>query len=198
MNFTKNEIKELAKAWIFISLAFAILFAGGLDGLLKFNLNVLTLFLISAFTAGIAFLIHELMHKAVAQGYGYKAEFQAFDKMLWISLLMSLFGFLIAAPGAVVIHAFHINKEKNGKISLAGPLVNIILAIIFLIPFFFIKTTGILQMFIGSGFRINAFLALFNLIPIMPIDGAKILEWSKAVYFVTLGVAFALFIVSIL
>jgi len=47
-------------------------------------------------------------------------------------LLFSLFGFIIAAPGAVFIRGM-ITRERNGKISLAGPMTNIVLAILFLI-----------------------------------------------------------------
>ena len=56
--------------------------------------------------------------------------------MLVLAILMSFFGFIFAAPGAVVIKASYIHPSKNGKISLAGPLTNIILALLFfaLIP----------------------------------------------------------------
>ena len=41
-------------------------------------------------------------------------------------------GFVFAAPGAVYTYANYMNDEINGKISIAGPIVNIIIALIFL------------------------------------------------------------------
>ena len=84
-----------------------------------------------------------------------------------------------------------ITKERNGKISLAGPLTNIILAILFLIPFLFFKE-GILGLFFSYGLIINSLLALFNLIPVMPLDGRKVYEWNKVIYIIV--VLFALFL----
>jgi Zn-dependent protease len=195
MKFYKKELKDLLKAWFFISLAFAILFSGGINAFFNLN-NFFIAFVISGLTVGIAFLFHELMHKAVAQKYGFQASFEASDKMLFLALIMSFFGFIIAAPGAVVIRAFNISKEKNGKISLAGPLTNIVFAFIFLILFLFVSVGDLGRMFFSFGFRINSLLAVFNLIPVMPFDGKKILDWNKIVYFLVVGFGLILFLIS--
>jgi len=183
MKFTKREIKDLLIAWILISLAFAILFSG-VSSIFSNTLFFLLTLGISALTAGIGFLFHELMHKYVAQSYGFKAEFRAFYKMLFLAIIFSLFGFIIAAPGAVFISGI-ITREKNGKISLAGPMTNIVLAILFLIPIAILKPTGILELFFLYGLMINALLALFNMIPFGPFDGKKVYDWNKPVYFLT-------------
>jgi Zn-dependent protease len=196
MRFSKIEVKELIKAWFFISLAFAILFSGGFNVLLNLNFSFILAFIISGLTVGIAFLFHEIMHKAVAESYGYFAEFRAFNKMLWFALIFSFFGFIIAAPGAVVIRALHISKEKNGKISLAGPLSNLILAFLFLLPFVLIKLEGLLEIFFSFGFRINSLLALFNMLPFTMFDGSKVLAWDKKVYSLVLILAITLFILG--
>src|SRR3989344_3276063 len=119
MRFTYREQRDLFLAGIMISAAFAILLSGGLRSILSFDPRILIILGIAFFTAGIGFLLHELMHKYVAQRYGLQAEFRAFYNMLWLALLFSLFGFIFAAPGAVFIRGM-INKEKNGKISVAG------------------------------------------------------------------------------
>ena len=85
MKFSPIEKKDLFYAGIMISLAFAILLSGGL-----LNLNV-TIFLIAFFTAGLGFLLHELMHKYVAQSYDLWAEFRANYKMLWLAVLFAFF-----------------------------------------------------------------------------------------------------------
>jgi len=196
MKFSSREIKELIIAGIFISLAFAILLSGGARILTAFDSKMLIVFLIAFFTAGIGFLFHEIMHKYVAQNYKLNAEFRAYYPGLWLTLMISFFGFIIAAPGAVHISGF-ITRERNGKISLAGPMTNIILAILFLIPALFINK-GLLGVFFSYGFSINSLLALFNMIPAMPFDGYKVLAWNKTVYGITIAVSATLFIISLL
>ena len=190
MRFSQIETKDLFYAGIMISLAFAILLSGGLLGL-----NT-TIFLIAFFTAGLGFLLHELMHKYVAQGYGLWAEFRANYKMLWLAVFFSFFGFIFAAPGAVYIRG-QITRERNGKISLAGPMTNLVLAFGFLILIFFISTSNpVLNAFFGFGLTINSLLAAFNMIPTMPFDGAKIIQWNKPIYYITLILGVGLFILS--
>jgi len=190
MKFSSIEKKDLFYAGFMISLAFAILLSGGLSGL-----NT-TIFLIAFFTAGIGFLLHELMHKYVAQGYGLWAEFRANYKMLWFAVFASLFGFILAAPGAVYIRG-RITTERNGKISLAGPMTNLVLAFGFLILIFLLQTNSpILNAFFGFGLTINSLLAAFNMIPTMPFDGAKIIRWNKPIYYITLILGIGLFVLS--
>ena len=193
MKFVYREKKDLFNAGILISLAFAILLSGGFGLFFNFNFNFFIIFLIALFTAGTGFILHELMHKYVAQNYGLFAEFKAFYNMLWLALAFSLFGFIIAAPGAVMISG-RITREKNGKISLAGPMTNIVLALGFLILILFIRTGGVFGYFLSFGLTINSLLAAFNMIPVMPFDGAKILAWDKRVYFITTVAAVGLFI----
>jgi len=195
MKFTREEKKDLFNAGILISLAFALLLGGGFNSLLHLNLNFLIIFIIALFTAGIGFLLHELMHKYVAQRYGLFAEFKAFYKMLWFSVVLSLFGFIIAAPGAVMISG-RITKERNGKISLAGPMTNILLGLIFLIFILIFNVGGLLGYFFSFGLTINSLLAVFNMIPVMPFDGSKIIKWDKKIYGLVAMISVGLFIVS--
>lgn len=48
---------------------------------------------------------------------------------------------------------------------------------------------------IRYGFLINTWLALFNMIPVGILDGAKVLKWNKNVYggIVAVGIVFLLF-----
>lgn len=193
MKFSYKEKKDLFFAGIMLSLAFAILLSGGFN--LNFSFGFLIIFILAFFTAGIGFLLHELMHKYVAQSYGFWAEFRASYKMLWLAILFSFFGFIIAAPGAVFIRG-RITKEKNGKISLAGPLTNIVLALIFLVFILTTNSSEIFKAFLGFGLMINSLLAAFNMIPAGPFDGKKIYSWDKKIYYVTLIVGVGLFVLS--
>ena len=182
------EIIDLAKAWVAISIAFTIL----LRGQAVVALDYLYLFLIAALTVGLGFLFHELGHKFVAQRFGYFSEFRSFDNMLILAILMSFLGFLFAAPGAVMIGG-QVDRIRNGKISAAGPIMNILIAIIFVNLFFFYPSK-----IFSYGFIINAWLALFNMIPIGNFDGRKILAWNKVVYGIMVAMSFSLVMVSFL
>ncbi len=196
MKFTSAELKDLTAAWLMISLAFAILLSGA-DTIFINPMLFFLSFAIAALTAGIGFLLHEVMHKYVAQQYGLMAEFRAFYNMLFLAIALSFFGFIIAAPGAVIIQSYrgYISREKNGKISLAGPMTNILLAVLFLALILLFKPTGIFNMMFSYGLTINSLLALFNLIPFIPFDGKKVWDWNKSVYFASVAAALFLFLI---
>ena len=192
MKFSHKEIKDLFAAWFFISLAFAILLSGGLT---SFSVSSLIFsFLVSSIVVGVSFLAHEIMHKYLAQKYGLQAEFHAFYNMLFLALLISFFGFIIAAPGAVFIQG-RMTKERNGKISLAGPMTNIVFAFIFLLSVLFFQSP-IIKMVSSYGLTINSLLALFNMLPVPIFDGRKVYKWNKAVYFLVLLISILLFVFS--
>jgi len=185
LSWSGIELRDLAKAWIVISLAFAIVLVG-----FSFSLRFLLGVLLAGFTVGTAFLLHELGHKVVAQRYGCFAEFRSFDQMLLLCLVMSFFGFVFAAPGAVMI-AGNVSRERNGKISAAGPLVNLVLALLFLLAY-----VAIPGMVFKYGAMINAWLAIFNLLPIWMFDGAKVWRWHKGVYGVMMAVSIGFLVLT--
>jgi len=160
---------------------------------LKFNISFIIALFISLFTLGIGFLLHELAHKFVAQRYGCFAEFRSFDRMLVMALVFSLFGFIFAAPGAVMIRG-HLTRKQNGLVSAAGPGMNIVISILFLL--LTLTSVGIWQVIGRYGFIINAWLALFNMIPFAMFDGRKIFEWNKVFYGFMVAAAFGLIILQ--
>lgn len=190
IKFSEEELIHLLHAWAAITFAFAVALGGGFTGLgpeLSQNL------IIAGVVVGTAFVIHELAHKALAQKYGCWAEFRKFNLGLILAVSMSFFGFILAAPGAVMIDGF-ISKEQNGKISAVGPLINIVLAILFIVmgiilPLIIGTIPVLLGKIISYGFFINAWLALFNMIPFPPFDGSKIIAWSTPVWAGMIAVA---------
>ena len=168
-----KEITDILKAWIAVSIAFGVLLSASVS-------DFYFKFIIASLTVGVGFLFHELGHKIVAQRYGCFAEFRSFDKMLLLAIAMSFFGFVFAAPGAVMISG-RVTNARNGKISAAGPLVNIFLALIFL-GLGFLALPKLFKEVALYGFIINSWLALFNMIPFGMFDGRKILKWNKPVY----------------
>ena len=189
IRFSSIELKHLSISWIAISLAFAI--AMTYPAWQNFG-NLPMAMLISAFTVGLGFLLHELGHKYLAQKYGCFAEYRSDFRMLVFAVLVSFTGFIFAAPGAVLISG-HVTKEQNGRISIAGPLINLLLALLFLL----LLLTPLTEL-ASFGFRINAWLALFNMIPLGFFDGKKVLNWSKSWYFSLLMASAVLVFVSFL
>ncbi len=180
---SRTEIVDIVKAWLALSLAFAFIYSGAsiLNGSIEkaFSLHFVEVFLISLFTAGLGFLLHELAHKFVAQHYGCAAEFRAWDQLLYLAVALSVFiGFIFAAPGAVMISGM-VTRKENGIISVAGPATNYVLAMLFLgLLFLFPHSRNVF----GTGFSINIWLGLFNLIPFGPLDGKKVFYWNKLVW----------------
>lgn len=186
--YSRIEIIDLVKAWLVISLAFAIVLSGP-----WFSPELIVNFIIALTTVGIGFIFHELAHKVVAQKYGCVAEFRANNMMLGFALVTSLFGIIFAAPGAVYIGGF-VSKKRNGIISLAGPVTNMFIAILFLITMFFTQHLFVLKLS-NYGFIINGWLAFFNLIPLSVLDGKKILHWNKYVWGITFAIGLILIFV---
>jgi Zn-dependent protease len=179
MRFSKLEIKEIVKAWIAVSLIFAIAIVG-LSG------KILVALPLTFLTAGIGFLLHELAHKYLAQKYKCWAEFRANNQALIIGLLISFTGLVLAAPGGVYIRGA--THNQHGKIAFAGPMTNVILAILFL-GMTKIATGPMLTALAGYGLQINALLGVFNMIPFPPFDGHSVWKWNKIAY--VLGIASA-------
>jgi Zn-dependent protease len=184
VKFTGREIRDLIISMLVIAGAFAFILSGKNVG---FTLFLLPYTLIAA---GLGFLLHELAHKFVAIHYGFWAEYQVWPEGLILAIVVSaISNFVFAAPGAVYIHGQYISKEQNGKISISGPLTNIILALFFMALIPLLPENSLLWKFAGIGFLVNSFLALFNLIPFGIWDGAKIFRWNPVIWVVTAAIA---------
>ena len=178
--FSRREIIEIGISVLVLSLAFTIVLTRRSWGIEGFILNFLLNYGICLALVTLSFIPHELGHKFVAQKYGAWSEYRMSGRGLLMSLAISLLGFLIAAPGAVYING-RIDEKQNGVISAAGPMVNIVISgvAIFLLQFVTGTWTVSLLNFLAY---LNAMLAIFNLIPMPPLDGSKIVRWSVPVW----------------
>jgi len=184
VRFSKGEVRDILISMVVIAGVFAYVFSGR-------NLQVALILLPATLvTVGLGFVLHEIAHKLMAIRYGFWAEYKLWPEGLILALVTSYFGFVFAAPGAVYIHGTYIDRDINGKISIAGPLTNIMLAVIFLMA------SSVLPSPLGDiavlGYAVNSFLALFNLIPIAVLDGAKVFRWNPLIWLIAAASAFAL------
>ncbi len=181
--FGRNEVRELLIAWLVLSFSFS---AGALLSPGYF----LQIFALSLGTVGLGYILHELAHKFTARRYGARAEFRLWTWGLMLSLLLALASggrLIFAAPGAVYITplaqplywSYRSIRRETGLVALSGPLTNAVLAFVF----YLISFLGGLFRHIGVwGCEVNLWLASFNMLPLLYLDGWKVFSWSRAVW----------------
>lgn len=199
VNFNTKEMKakefrDLVISALVLALAFGIALSGGFRAFLQ--PAILAVYIGMAVVAvSLGFVFHELGHRLVARRFGYFAEYVMWPTGLMVALGFSLFGFIFAAPGAVMIYprgtAWGMTTSSNqkvGLIALTGPVTNIGLGVVFL-------ALDAIQpaLLFTLGALVNTWLALFNLIPFGPLDGAKIFRWNKGIWLTSIAVAGGLF-----
>jgi len=169
----------------------------------------------------VAFLTKELVRKLVAKAQGFETEYSLWNvsrfgfkptsvkKPVPVGIIISLIVtivtmgklFMVAVGSYDLIinkhsrfgrKTVHINDYDEAKIALVGPLVNIALMIVFQL----FNRNGMFDQFVF----INGMIALFHMIPVSNLDGAKIFFGSKVLYLFSLafivGVVFLINVLS--
>ncbi len=210
--FSRREVMDIAVSMIVLTVAFVILRRGiasseffveryGSAGAWAMLFGICLVLVV------VSFLLHEFGHKFMAQRYGMWSEYRMYPTGLLFTLVTSLFGFLFAAPGAVYTRGC-LDSDQNGKVNMAGPLVNIVLALISVVALaallgvcteangmvIMTGTEYIVFLVMSMMLSLNGFLAVFNLLPIRPLDGSKILPWNKAVWAAMIVIAVAVLV----
>ena len=156
--------------------------------------------LLAAGAALTGFIAHEMAHKLVARRLGYWAEFRMWPVGLILSVLTSLYGVVFAAPGATMVSGMDPrNVEGWGETGVAGPVSNLLFAGGF-------YAASLVTFRLGSAVfgpllflaLINTLFATFNLLPIGPLDGAKVFRWGVGRWAAVFVVSAAFFAVSYL
>lgn len=144
----------------------------------------------------IALPVHEWAHAYVANKQGDPtakimgrmtlAPFAHFD--LWGFVCLYFFGFGWAKPVPIDTRNFKHGKKSEVLVSLAGIFANLITGIAFImvssalktfVPDYMIawgKYGYVLQLFFSNVISLNFGLAFFNLLPIYPLDGFRVIE----------------------
>jgi Zn-dependent protease len=189
IRFSRREVRDLLVSLLLIS-AIPLTWLG----VLLPTEPIIVLGAIGVFAA--AFLIHELAHKFSAQRFGYWAEFRMNVFGLLITLVSLFSPLKIVAPGAVVIMGPMFNRDY-GKISLAGPVTNVVQAVLYMLVNI-ASNDPVVWILTNAGVTVNTVLALFNLIPIGVFDGAKIFRWNWRIWLATVAVAGLLFMFTLI
>ena len=136
-------------------------------------------------------IIHEYAHAWAADQLGDPTAKQAGRLTLnplahidiWGTILMPILLFLLSGGKFLFAYAkpvpfnpYNLRNQKHdsGLVALAGPLANLIIALIFGLIIRFSATTSLISL-LGIIVYANILLAIFNLLPIPPLDGSRIL-----------------------
>ena len=134
--------------------------------------------------------VHETCHGLAALALGdptakrqHRLSLNPLRHIDWFGLLMMLVaGFGWARPVPVTPNSFKKPRQGMALTALAGPVSNLLLALLLLIPARLIYTYAHYSVFnqtaldfLTSTAALSIGLGLFNLIPIPPLDGSKVL-----------------------
>ena len=148
----------------------------------------------------LAILVHESGHKILAIWRGYKVSFKPWWYGVLIAIVLCFISrghiWFFAISGITITQ---IDKLSIGKyrydlrpkdilpIALAGPIASIILATLIKTPSVWFSNLPFNLALINKAFTINWAIAVFNLLPIPPLDGIHVLFQSRLSYATILG-----------
>ncbi len=194
--FSHKEIRHISvAALLVIGIGFSIgLYGNYLGGFYpQWTLDMMAIFAV-IMTA--SFLIHEIAHKIMGQKNGLWAEFRLTTWGAVLTLVSVFLPFKMISPGAMMLSG-QPNGEEIVKISIAGPATNIILSTALLGSAFAIVSSPYAAILFFAAY-INAFMAVFNLVPFGILDGYKIFSFNKKIWALSFAVGSALAVVTYL
>ncbi|MFX3633692.1 MAG: site-2 protease family protein [Candidatus Pristimantibacillus sp.] len=150
-------------------------------------------FVFLAFVIG--FTVHEFAHAYSAYKFGDKTAYDAGRVTLnprvhidWLgAILILIAGFGWAKPVPVNQSRFKYPRLMGVVVSAVGPLSNLVIGVFGIFLLYFLVSTGLLyagsagvnlaiEHFLGYLVSINFMLFVFNLIPLPPLDGYRIIQ----------------------
>lgn len=183
--------------------------------------SLLTNLLLSVVPALICITLHELAHGYVAYRLGDDTAKRAgrltLNPLRHIDimglLMMIVFKFGWAKPVPVNMWKFKNPKKGMAITAAAGPIANLLIALVFLFLYGFLfallhrpgrSLNWLLEMLYITAY-LSVALAIFNIIPIPPLDGSKVLfscisdrSYTKLMYYERYGMIILLVLVLLL
>lgn len=128
----------------------------------------------------VGFISHEYMHRYLSRKYHMASRYTANVLGVLITLISSILPIKLLMPGYVKTWTLGPVSRKGLLYSVAGgPITNIVIAIaLYIVSFGFPLYSAFLK---DIGW-VNAYISTFNLIPIPPLDGEKILRLDIALW----------------
>lgn len=138
----------------------------------------------------ITLYVHHASQRVMALRNGLKAE----QQLWWYGIIIGLMLAIVSNGGikllavsstlAFILPVHRLGAFRYGpnmsviaKICLAGPLGNVLLASVVALVDMFAASPLLRELFV-----LNLVFAWWNMLPIPPLDGAKVLFWSRSVY----------------
>ena len=188
--FSKDELRDILISIVVLTLIFAFkpFPTIGID-----YENLLSY----AFIVIIAFFLHQMAQKLTARRFNCLAIYKIWPSGIFFGIVLMLVGIKFAALGAAIVYPYLFGRwgyrrkglttNESGIVALSGPLINLILAIILFSLFSpFSGTSG---SFFKTFTTVNVWFAFFNLLPIPPLDGSKIMQWRIWVWGVMIALS---------
>ncbi len=155
ISFSLFNIPIRILPWFWLTLA---LIGGGLRADSRQELFQLVLFIIAGF---ISILVHELGHGLTAKHFGKRVE-----------IVLQAFGGYAAYSGGAPL-----SRKRTFMITAAGPAIQIALGtLLFLLVPFLPNMNGNATYFLQLLIAISLIWAVLNLLPILPLDGGRLVE----------------------
>jgi Zn-dependent protease len=174
------EIVDMIVMTLFVGFIFKDLFArpapaaAVYDPLKRLKNKKKNDFLFACALVAPAIVLHEFAHKFIGMSFGLQSTFHAAYFWLALGLMLKLmhFNFIFFIPAYVetIGQATHL---QFAFVSLAGPLMNLVLWIGLLLVLKFANISKKHVPYLVMASKINMFLFIFNMIPIMPFDGGN-------------------------
>lgn len=128
--------------------------------------------------------VHEFAHAYIAHKFGDNTA-KMMGRLtlnpiahldLWGTVFLFLVGFGWGKPVMVDTRNFQNPKLDNFAVSLAGPISNLILAVLFGLIYRFVAMPELVSTLFFMIVFYNLVFMIFNLLPIPPLDGSKVLD----------------------
>ncbi|MDY6777548.1 MAG: metalloprotease [Candidatus Nanohaloarchaea archaeon] len=189
---SREEVRNLFISSIALGIAFAIAIYGGSNRITYFMDPSFPLAaIISGVLAGTSLLAKELAQKGTSRAIESYTQYEIWSPGIILAVLGSFLGIVVAAVGGTRVFTEYTERAGRWRVELSpqhlgivgsiGPMMTLSLAMGFLMLQTFSPMLLGKNLFIVAA-QINAFISLFSMVPINPLDGSKTLRWNVVLW----------------